>query len=91
MEIHSARISVILPGAVARALCAPVFGAWTIMEYILFYGRAGTYKVHRIESFDFKGAKFLANEFLLTTKRSENKGDPIDGYLSTDLGEWMRV
>lgn len=77
--------------AVAQALCAPMFRAWSIMEYILFYGREGTYKVHRIESFDFKGAKFLANEFLLTRKKLENEGDPIDGYLCTDLGEWMRV
>ncbi|MCL5069107.1 MAG: hypothetical protein M1368_12270 [Thaumarchaeota archaeon] len=81
----------ISPSAVAQALCAPVFRAWNTMEYILFYGRAGNYKVHRIESFDFKGAKFLANEFLLTRKRSENNGEPIDGYLCTDLGEWMRV
>ncbi len=61
------------------------------MEYILFYGREGTYRVHRIESLDFKGAKVLANEFLLTGKKLENNGDSMDGYLCTDIGEWIRV
>lgn len=61
------------------------------MQYVLFYGREGTYKVHKIESLDFKEAKFLANEFLLTRKRSENDGEIIDGYLCIDIGEWMRV
>ena len=61
------------------------------MQYILFYGREGTYKVHRIESFDFKGAKFLANEFLLTKKTSDNNGEVMEGYLCIDIGEWMRV
>ena len=61
------------------------------MQYILFYGREGTYKVHRIESFDFTGAKFLASEFLLTKKTPENNGEAIEGYLCTDIGEWMKA
>ncbi len=61
------------------------------MEFILFYGRAGTYNVHRIESHDFKNAKFLANEFLLTRKKLENNGEALDGYLCVDMGEWIRV
>jgi len=77
--------------APARALYAPDLERGQIMEFILFYGRAGTYKVHRIESFDFKNAKFLASEFLLTKKKLENGCGELDGYLCAEVGEWIRV
>ncbi len=75
----------------ARALYAPNLERSQIMEYILFYGRAGTYQVHRIHAFDLKNAKFLAWEFLLTRKKLENSGESLDGYLCADIGEWIRV
>ena len=77
--------------APARALYAPSLGRGQIMEFILFYGNSKAYRVHRIESFDFKNAKFLAEEFLLTKKKSENNGEALDCYLCADIGEWIRV
>ena len=58
------------------------------MEFILFYGKARTYEVNRIEAADFKSAKSLAMEFLHAKKKSERA---IDAYLCADIGEWVRV
>ncbi|MDG6906725.1 MAG: hypothetical protein JRN20_13170 [Nitrososphaerota archaeon] len=55
------------------------------MEYILFYGKARTSEVNRIEAADFKS---LTMEFLHAKKKSDT---PLDAYLCADIGEWIRV
>ena len=61
------------------------------MEYILFYGKARTYEVNRIEAGDFKSAKSLAMEFLYTRKKSDTSDTALDTYLCADMGEWIRI